>query len=69
MPYVDCLRCGRNVFTAAYWSSVEYCPHCDAELPRSPSAGFAAARARSRRRAGLEEAGSDRGEGVRHESR
>lgn len=38
MPYVDCTGCGRNVFMAAYWSCVEYCPHCDSELPRTHAA-------------------------------
>ena len=38
MPYVDCARCGRIAFTAAYWSSLEYCPHCGTVLPRPRSA-------------------------------
>lgn len=38
MPYLRCPRCGLYTYTAAYWSSVEYCGRCHAELPR-PSRG------------------------------
>jgi hypothetical protein len=38
VPYVACARCARTAFTAAYWSGVEYCPHCGTELPRPTSA-------------------------------
>jgi hypothetical protein len=34
MPYVCCPTCGLHTFTAAYWSSVDHCGRCDAELPR-----------------------------------
>lgn len=34
MAYVECVRCGLTAFTAAYWSSTEYCGRCGAELPR-----------------------------------
>jgi ribosomal protein L37E len=34
MAYVECARCGLIAFTAAYWSSTDYCGRCGAELPR-----------------------------------
>ena len=33
MAYVECLCCGRTVFSAAYWTSLDYCPRCGATLP------------------------------------
>ena len=33
MAYVNCVRCGLPAFTVAYWSSVEYCARCGAQLP------------------------------------
>jgi RNA polymerase sigma factor (sigma-70 family) len=35
MPYLNCARCGVATFSAAYWSSVERCANCGAELSRS----------------------------------
>lgn len=35
MPYVRCGRCGLKTFSAAYWSSVDYCTGCGARFPRA----------------------------------
>ena len=35
MPYVRCGRCGLKTFSAAYWSSVDYCDTCATRLPRA----------------------------------
>lgn len=36
MPYVTCGRCGLRTFSAAYWSSVDYCDGCGMQFPRTP---------------------------------
>lgn len=57
MAYVTCSKCGLNAFTVAYWSSVDHCGRCGAELPhprrsvevrRSPEARAKAAAAVAR---------------------
>jgi hypothetical protein len=35
MPYVTCGRCGLRTFSAAYWSSVDYCDNCGTRFPRT----------------------------------
>ena len=32
MAYVNCVRCGLTAYTAARWSSIDYCARCDAPL-------------------------------------
>jgi hypothetical protein len=34
MAYVKCVRCGMTSFTVAYWSNIDHCGRCGAELPR-----------------------------------
>ena len=34
MPYVSCIRCGLQSYSAASWSNRDYCTACGAELPR-----------------------------------
>ncbi len=36
MPYIRCGRCGLRTFSASYWSNVDYCSGCGAEVPRPP---------------------------------
>ena len=33
MAYVVCTRCGLTGFSVAYWSTVDYCGRCGAQLP------------------------------------
>jgi hypothetical protein len=37
MPYVNCKRCGLRAYSAARWSHVDRCPHCDEVLTRRPA--------------------------------
>jgi Zn-finger nucleic acid-binding protein len=32
VPYLTCPRCAATVYSAARWSSVDYCPRCGTEL-------------------------------------
>jgi len=45
MAYVRCTQCGLIAFTAAYWSSTDYCGRCGAELPRPRAAAASRAQA------------------------
>lgn len=65
MPYVDC---GGNVFTAAYWLSVEHCPYCDAVLPHSKRGRFARERPPPGR-PGSQHGGPEHSQAARREKR
>jgi hypothetical protein len=34
MAYVECVRCGLTAYSAARWSSIDYCARCGTPLPR-----------------------------------
>jgi hypothetical protein len=48
VAYVQCPQCGLICFSVAYWSSVEYCGRCGAELPHPSRGGASPPRPRSR---------------------
>lgn len=33
MGYVECVRCDLTAYTAARWSTIDYCARCGAPLP------------------------------------